>query len=111
MKKIKTDGDEKVAAPAPQDGDERAYPFALLCEMLPESTSWGDALTPDIARHIAQAALASNKAAAIAISTERARFEVQFKSNHVWNEAIVEQAWQEHVAAKAAAVAVGPTHG
>jgi len=56
----------RKAAPVPQDEGERAHPFAELCDMLPESTNWGDALTPDIARHIAQVALASNKAAAVA---------------------------------------------
>jgi hypothetical protein len=36
--------------------DERAHPFAAVCDLLPSEVSWGDSLTPGIVRHIARAA-------------------------------------------------------
>jgi hypothetical protein len=46
---------------------EQEHPFAALCDLLPADVSWGDSLTPDIARHIviaARAALTAEKVAA-----------------------------------------------
>jgi hypothetical protein len=53
----------------------REHPFAALCDLLPADVSWGDSLTPDIARHIviaARAALTAEKVAAEPISDDHA---------------------------------------
>jgi hypothetical protein len=82
----------EASKPAPSvEQDAHAHPFAALCDLLPSDVSWGDALTPDLARHIARAASTSANVAQGAEAVATVKVYETYTGQNGWIEVTQEE--------------------
>jgi hypothetical protein len=82
----------EASKPAPSvEQDAHAPPFAALCDLLPSDVSWGDALTPDLARHIARAASTSANVAQGAEAVATVKVYETYTGQNGWIEVTQEE--------------------